>query len=106
MNCVSKCHNCASASQTDDRLTENEAEDSIQAGLHAKTPQNNVIVESDGPESDRPETTASMASMMEQSLEGWRLIGQAVQSLFTCSCFAGGQPQNLLSQLGSAGRKQ
>lgn len=51
------------ASQTDDRLTENEAEDSIQAGLHAKTPQNNVIVESDGPESDRPETTASMGTL-------------------------------------------
>ena len=48
------------ASQTDERLTDKGAEDSIQAGLHAKTPQNNVVVESDGPESDRPETTASM----------------------------------------------
>lgn len=51
---------CCAASQTDDRLTEKGAEDSIQASLHAKTPRNNVIVESDGPESDRPETTASM----------------------------------------------
>ena len=115
------------ASQTDERLTDKGAEDSIQAGLHAKAPHNNnVVVESDGPESDRPETTASMgthiltlktiltwwtltdvvcdaASMIQQSLEGWRLIGQAMQSLFTCSCFA---VQNPLSQLRSAGREQ
>lgn len=115
---------CA-ASQTDERLTDKEAEDSIQAGLHAKTPQNNVVVESDGPESDRPETTASMgthmltlktnsavvdthvvfnaASMIQQSLEGWRLIGQAMQNLFTCSCFA---VQNPFNQLRSAGRER
>lgn len=50
------------ASQTDERLTDKGAEDSIQAGLHAKAPRNNVVVESDGPESDRPETTASMGT--------------------------------------------
>lgn len=52
---------CA-AGQTDERLTERGAEDSIQAGLHAKVPHNNVVIESDGPESDRPETTASMGT--------------------------------------------
>ena len=100
----------------------------------------NVVVESDGPDSDQPETKASMgdsififtklmqsghvssvimldpqamsrfvnaASMMEQSMEGWRLIGQGMQSLFTCSCFTGLQPsRNTLKQLRSAAREQ
>ena len=48
------------ASPTDERLTDKGAEDSIDAGLHHKNMQSNVVVESDGPESDRPETTASM----------------------------------------------
>lgn len=117
---------CA-AGQTDERLTDQGAEDSIQAGLHNKAPHSNVVVESDGPESDRPETTASMgiskfalkqslqscaqtdifydaASMVQQSLEGWRLIGQAMQSLFTCSCFGVQNPLN--HHLRSAGREQ
>lgn len=86
MNCVSKCNNCTSgenvtdahailacelhthpfgvcaAGQTDEMLTDLGAEDSIQAGLHNKAPHNNVVIESDGPESDRPETTASMGT--------------------------------------------
>lgn len=118
------------ASPTDERLTDKEAEDSVDAGLHHKDVQSNVVVESDGPESDRPETTASMgtyaspssvqcitghctsvifvaASMIEQSLEGWRLIGHAMQSLFTCNCFSGvQQSRNPLNQLRSAGRER
>ena len=48
------------ASMTDERLTDKAAEDSMHAGLQSKTSYSNIVVESDGPESDRPETTASM----------------------------------------------
>lgn len=108
MNCVSKCNECASGGPTDERLTDRHGEDSTEAGLQSKdVVPSNVVVESDGPDSDQPETKASMASMMEQSMEGWRLIGQGMQSLFTCSCFTGLQPsRNTLNQLRSAARER
>ncbi len=126
---------------TDERLTDYLGEDSTKAGLQSKAVvPGNVVVESDGPDSDQPETKASMgdsmfiltklmhcghvssvvmsdphamshfvtaASMIEQSMEGWRLIGQGMQSLFTCSCFTGLQPsRNTLNQLRSAARER
>ena len=126
---------------TKERLTDHRGEDSTEAGLQSKdVVPGNIVVESDGPDSDQPETKASMgdtifvftklmhcghvssvimldpqamsrfvnaASMMEQSMEGWRLIGQGMQSLFTCSCFTGLQPsRNTLNQLRSAARER
>ncbi|DBA79632.1 hypothetical protein WJX77_004849 [Trebouxia sp. C0004] len=104
MKCVSKCNECASGGPNDERLTDHLGEDSTEAGLQSKVVvPGNVVVESDGPDSDQPETKASMASMIEQSMEGWRLIGQGMQSLFTCSCFTGLQPsRNTLNQLRGA----
>lgn len=48
-------------SPSKERLTEKCAEDSMDAGiLPEQQPTNRLIVESDGPESDKPEATASM----------------------------------------------
>ena len=115
-------------------LTDKRSESSTAAGVrHEQQSTDKLIVETDGPDSDKPDTTASMrkltlcasndassvfntalvyshacvraASMFEQSLEGWRLIGQGVQSLLTCSCFTGVQPaRNMSNQLRSGNR--
>lgn len=46
---------------TDERLTDHRREDSTEAGLQSKdVVPGNVVVESDGPDSDQPETKASM----------------------------------------------
>lgn len=90
----------------------------------------NVFVESDGPESDKPETTASMGegctvfqhaleqrlqlvcnpvagSMLEQSMEGWRLIGQAMRSLLSCTCLDyPSRPRAALKQLRATAKPQ
>ena len=48
-------------SPSKESLTGKHSEDSSAAGLHSKQlPSDRLIVESDGPESDKPETTASM----------------------------------------------
>lgn len=47
--------------RTDERLTDHRREDSTEAGLQSKDiAPGNVVVESDGPDSDQPETKASM----------------------------------------------
>ena len=128
------CMLYATESPTKEMLTDKRSESSTAAeDRHEQQSTDKLIVETDGPDNDKPDTTASMrklvfcasddtcstcnmalvhrhacvraASMFEQSLEGWRLIGQGVQSLLTCSCFTGVQPaRNMSNQLRSGNR--